>query len=137
MVRRQRFVAIAEQVAPNRRPATGKADALFHDHAQQPADVEACSAQDCMQTGQYWIGVNSQTHPIAYDPSHLLHERARILVPAFSSTRSLMVESSTKARHVAELRLDQPGCQRLRDNSLPATKGHKGSEEISQLEQTF
>ena len=30
--------------------AQKKEDALFHDHAQQPADVEACSAQNCMQT---------------------------------------------------------------------------------------
>jgi hypothetical protein len=49
---RQKSLAIVGQCAPNRWPVAGakKADALFSDHAQQPADVEACRAQDCMQT---------------------------------------------------------------------------------------
>jgi hypothetical protein len=77
---------------------------------------------------------NSYRHPPTADQDTLVlheeivliaHARALILVPTLSSTRILMVESSTKAWPVAGLRVDQPGCQRMRDCLLPATKDQK------------
>jgi hypothetical protein len=47
----KKTLAIDGQCAQNRWPVAGakKADAIFSDHPQQPADVEACSEQDRME----------------------------------------------------------------------------------------
>ncbi len=52
MLRRQKSFAVVGKSDPNRWSVAGakKADALFSEHAKQPADLESCSLQNCMQT---------------------------------------------------------------------------------------